>query len=430
MNYKNGTQKHGLPVWKGTNSLKKLLNITDANGVFLYDENGKRYFDWNSGVRCVWQHKHPKIEKVRKEYDGAQFVPLSTTTPQRDKLCAQISQRTGLPRVFLPESGTGATAAAIQFAWSFFKGTKRKKILSIRPRSYHGGVGFVLELGDDARRNLVPHCHEDLFHKVSSPPMFCGETEGEKVAQALHSLSETIRNRGSETIAAMILEPVIGTGGVYPLPKAYLVGVQEILRKNGILFITDEIMSGCGRTGKMLAGEHSGITPDMVLLGKGLTNAVFPLAAVAVNEEIAKHFENNVVPAGSTFNAHPFGCAIASRVLEVFEEEKVFEHVAAMEVVACKEMQSLVDEFSCVKEFRLLGLFGAIELQSKQGEPFLPNDLFVQELQCDLQSRGLLTLFRGGTVMCSPPLTITANELKEGFQIMRHGLRACSEAFL
>ena len=429
MNYELGTRDRGLPGWKSLSSLKDLIPIDSAEGVFLFGANGKDYFDLNAGVRVSsLGHNHPKLNQaitkfLRKKRPA--FVPPIATTAARSELCQRLAQLTGLERVFLCESGALACEAAIQMVRSVHGSSKKRKILSLKPRSYHGGTNLALSVGDDPRRNLVAlQSEEDVIHIPS--PVACRNT-ADPVSQALEILDSTITRNGHDVIAAMILEPVIGTGGVYPLSAEYLQGVRRILSYHHIFLIADEIMTGYGRTGSFLACEQAGIVPDVLLLSKGISNGVFPFAATVVNERIAEHFRDNPVPAGSTNNAHPLGCAIAVAVLDLLEEEGVYEHVRAMEHVAKAFMQGLVDDFPIVKELRLKGLMGAIELQDEEGNEFAPGDPFLVQFDERLLENNIMTLFRGGIMMCSPPLCITADELEEAFALIRKSLKECGQ---
>ena len=429
MNYELGTRDYGLPGWKSLSSLKDLIPIDSAEGVFLFGADGKSYFDFNAGVRVSsLGHNHPKLNEAIINFfkkEKATFVPPIATTAARNELCQRLAQLTGLSRVFLCESGASACEAAIQMVRSVHGHSRKRKILSLKPRSYHGGTNLALSVGDDPRRDLVgPQNEEDVIRVPS--PIACRDVD-DPVSRALEILDSTISRNGHEVITAMILEPVIGTGGVYPLPAEYLQGARKILSCHHIFLIADEIMTGYGRTGSFLACEQAGIVPDVLLLSKGITNGVFPFAATAVSERIAEHFRDNPVPAGSTNNAHPLGCAIAVAVLDLLKEEGVYEHVRAMEQVASLLMQALVDDFPIVKEFRLKGLMGAIEFQDEEGREFALGDPFPVQFGERLLENNIMTLFRGGIMMCSPPLCITKEELEEAFALIRKSLKECGQ---
>ena len=178
---------------------------------------------------------------------------------------------------------------------------------------------------------------------------------------------------GPGTIAAMIIETVIGTNGILPPPDGWLKGLRALLDKYGILLICDEVMCGFGRTGKLFAFEHGDIIPDILTMAKGLTSSYLPLGAMGVRDKIAKHFQDNVFWGGLTYNAHALCLATAEAVLDVMEEEQLVTHAARMQHVMLAEMAALKAKHPSIRTFRAIGLFGLIELQKDlQGTPMAP----------------------------------------------------------
>jgi taurine--2-oxoglutarate transaminase len=217
-----------------------------------------------------------------------------------------------------------------------------------------------------------------------------------------------------------------------PPPKGYLAGLKQLLSKHGILLICDEVMAGFGRTGKWMAYEHGGITPDLVTMAKGLTSSYFPLGAVGVSDRIADHFRKNVFWGGLTYNSHPLGLATAEAVMQVTRDEKLDDNSARMGLVMRAEMDRLKARHPSVKEARNLGLFGMIDLQKDaKGTPIAPyngSHPAMGKLAAFFRDNGLFTFLRWGSFMCNPPLCINEAQLKEGFAIIDRGLEITDAA--
>jgi len=190
-----------------------------------------------------------------------------------------------------------------------------------------------------------------------------GTTEEEIVRNNLTYLEEVIQYEGPKNIAAMFIETVTGTNGILPPPKGYLKGLKALLEKHGILLVTDEVMCGWGRTGKLFAFQHGDIVPDICTMAKGLTSSYLPLGVMAVSDRIANHFRENVFWGGLTYNAHPLCLASALAAVNALVEEGMVENAARMGQVMRGHMERLAKKHRCIKEHRNIGLFGTIELR-------------------------------------------------------------------
>jgi taurine--2-oxoglutarate transaminase len=228
---------------------------------------------------------------------------------------------------------------------------------------------------------------------------------------------------GGHTIAGFILEPVVGTNGILIPPDGYLQGVREICDRHGILLIADEVMSGFGRTGRWWAVDHWGVVPDLLTMAKGLTASYLPLGAVAMRQHIADSFTDRPFFGGLTYNSHPMGCATALAVIDVYEQDGLIERAAAMGEVMRGHHERLREKHPSVGVGRNIGLFGILELVRDRAtfEPMAPYNGTSDEMKAvakHLKENGLYTFVRFNTIHNNPPLTISEEELAEGFDII------------
>jgi len=378
-------------------------------------------------------HGHPKvIAAMKRQLDELVYVYPQTATAVRarvGKLMAEVIPG-DINHFFFTLGGAEANENAIRAARLF---TGRHKILA-RYRSYHGGTQLTLSLTGDPRRWPAEPASPGIVHVLDPQPYDYrfGDGDDQITAKNLEYLEEVIQMEGPQSIAAMIIETVTGTNGVLPPPRGYLKGLKALLSKHGILLICDEVMAGFGRTGKWLAFEHGDIVPDMVTLAKGLTSSYFPLGALGVSDRIADHFRKNVFWGGLTYNSHPLGLATAEAVIEVMREEKLVENAARLERVMRAEMDRLQSKHPSVKEGRCIGLFGMIDLQkNRKGAPLAPYNgghPAMNKLAAFFRDNGLFTFVRWGSFTCNPPLTITEEQLREGFAIVDRGLQITDAA--
>jgi taurine---2-oxoglutarate transaminase len=423
MTQDDGSHTEVLLAWQKGNDHKRAPRFTGGNGPYIRLDDGSFALDWNSGAMSTnLGHHHPHIWKRIREYyeqkkgpDGV--VPLAGSSDSAHDLAKKL--KTFLPRhlnnfIFL-SSGTEANSQAIQIAWKY-GGENRKKIL-VRVPSYHGGASLALEASGDPRSLLLPHVYEKYLVKVKAPHLYSGNEE-EQVEASIGELEKVIREHKGQ-IGIMIAETVIGTAGVYPPPKNYWKRVCALLEEYNIVLILDEVMCGLGRVGAATAAEIYEAKADIMTLGKSLSAGIFPISAICLSEEIAQKVIENQLPAGSTFSNHPLGCVIAKAALEVMEGEQIFDYVRGLESYMRAHMEQLVSKYNICKEFRLVGLFGAVELQSDtHGLPFTTKNSPVLKIQKKARDKGLLITCRPNIIMCNPPLIIKKEEIDEAFEIL------------
>jgi len=377
-------------------------------------------------------HSHPRVvEAMKTAAEGLIYAFPGAATPSRAALSKKLASLMpeDINTFFFTLSGAEANENAIKLARLY---TGRHKILS-RYRSYHGATNACMQLTGDPRR-WANEPGTPGFIKVMDPHPYnfsFGDTDEEVVRNNLIYLEEVIQYEGPDNIAAMFIETVTGTNGILPPPAGYLKGLRALLDKYGILLVCDEVMAGWGRTGRLFAFEHGDIVPDIVCMAKGLTSSYVPLGAVAMKDEIAQHFDDNVFWGGLTYNAHAFACAVALATIDVLIDEGMVENAARLGPVMGEHMAQLKAKHPSVKTTRNIGLFGMVDLQQDtEGTPMAPYNgahPAMGEFNAFLRDNGLFTFCRWGSFMCNPPLCITEDQLAEGFAIIDRGLEICDK---
>jgi len=324
---------------------------------------------------------------------------------------------------FFTNGGAEANENAIKLARQF---TGRHKILSFY-RSYHGATAGAMMLTGDPRRWASEPGMPGAIHLLN--PYHGIQRGWDTVEKALADLEETIQLEGPQSIAGFILEPVVGTNGVLVPPAGYLQGVREICTKHGILMIADEVMSGFGRTGEWFAVDHWKVVPDLLTMAKGLTSAYVPLGAVGMRHAIAEHFRDKVFFGGLTYNSHPLGCATALATLRVYEEDGLIQNARRMGAIMKELLDGLASRHPIVGATRAIGLFGIVELvKDRQSmEPLAPfngTSEPMKRLGRFFREEGLYTFVRWNTFFTNPPLIISEEELRRGFEIIDRGLQS------
>jgi taurine---2-oxoglutarate transaminase len=408
------------------------IPVARAEGVYFYEPGGKRYLDFNSQLMSVnIGHGDPRVnEAIARQLGDVAYVNSAVTaTAPRALLGRKLASvfPGDIEKSFFTLGGAEANENAIRIAKAV---TGRQKILA-RYRSYHGATAGAITLTGDPRRwanepGLPGVVHVlDFYHGTQRPL--------DSAADALAVLRETIELEGPKTIAAFIVEPVTGTNGILIPPDGYLQGARELCDEYGILMIADEVMSGFGRTGSWFAVDNFGVVPDLITCAKGLTSSYLPLGAVGLRPHVAAYFDDHVFAGGLTYNSHPVCLAAALATIEVMEQDKIVENAAAMGAVMAKHHQELADRHPSVGAVRNIGLFGVLELVRNRatGEPMAPFNGSSPEMQALLRyllDNGVYTLLHWNQVMTNPPLTITEDQLAEGFAILDKALDITDQA--
>jgi taurine---2-oxoglutarate transaminase len=432
--------EHNFWTWSAQSHVSP-IPVKRAKGVYFWDVDNKRYLDFNSMVMCVniGHGDERVIEAIVTQARELPFAGPGMATRPRARLGQMLSEIVpeGLTRFLYTLGGADANENAIKLARGY---TGRNKILA-RYRSYHGAsYGAVAATGDPRRvawepgvmpgvvHFLDPYRYRSTFHRTN-PDI----SEAEFTQDYLNHLEEIIQYEGPGTIAAILLETVTGTNGVIIPPQGYLQGVREICDRYGILLISDEVMSGFGRTGKWFAVDHWGVKPDLMTMAKGLTSGYAPLGAVAMREEIAAAYNERTYQGGLTYNGHPISLAAAIATIEVMRQDRLVERAAQTGEVLADMLAELVERHPSIGEVRSIGMFGIIELvrnrQTKEPlAPFNGSSPEMTALRKYLLDHGVFLYTHWHTLLILPPLIITPQELQEGFEVLDQALEISDAA--
>lgn len=399
------------------------IPMVKAEGVYFWDADGKRYLDFAAQlVNTNVGHQHPKVVKaIQDQAAQLTFASPSMATEPRGLLGKKLAEITpgDLKKTFFTLGGAEANENAIKIA-RFYTG--RHKILA-RYRSYHGATHGAIALTGDYRRLPVepampgvvhfldPYCYRCPFGLSSDKDHCC--------RQCIKHVEEIIEYEGADQIAAIIMEGVTGTNGLIIPPDDYWPRIREICDQYGILLISDEVMSGWGRTGEWFAVDNWGVVPDIITTAKGLTSGYVPLGAVIVRERIAKFFDDKVLFAGLTYNGHALACAAALATIEAYEEDKIFENAKKVGKHLGECLEELKAKHPSVGDVRYIGLFSGLELV-KNRETKEPMDL--TPLKNFLIANGVYVFNFKNVLFVVPPLVITEEQLDEGLNLLDEGL--------
>lgn len=415
------------------------LPVAGAEGSYFWDYDGNRYLDFSSQlVNTNIGHQHPKVVAAIQEQAGR----LCTLAPSfavdvRAEAARLIAERTpgDLDKIFFTCGGAEAVENAVRMARQH---TGRPKVLSTY-RSYHGHTGGAIHLTGDPRRwandngaggavrFFGPHAYRSHFH---------AENEQQESERALAHLEETIAYEGPDTVAAVILETVVGTAGVLVPPPGYLAGVREICDKYGVVFILDEVMAGFGRTGAWFAADHFGVTPDLMTFAKGVNSGYVPLGGVAISQKIADTFADRPYPGGLTYSGHPLACASAVATIEAMAEEGIVENAAHIgETVIGPALREIAARHPSVGEVRGMGVFWALDLvrDRETREPLVPynaggaDNAPMAAFAAACKRGGVWPFVNMNRTHVVPPCTITETEVKEGLAVLDEALGAADE---
>jgi taurine--2-oxoglutarate transaminase len=418
------TRKHTLFEWSAQGAIDP-IPVAGAKGCWFWTPEGKRYLDFNSQLMCVnIGHGDERVLRaMQQQAETLAYANPFMATEARARLGRKLAEICpgDIEVFFFTNGGAEANENAIKLARLY---TGRHKIISFY-RSYHGGTAGAMMLTGDPRRWAAEPGMPGVVH-VLNP--YHGIQQGwESAGAALARIEETIQLEGAHTIAGFILEPVTGTNGVLVPPDGFIQGIRELCTRYGIVMIADEVMSGFGRTGEWFAVDHWRVVPDVITMAKGLTSAYVPLGAVGMRRGIADHFKDKVFYGGLTYNSHPLGCATALATLKVYEDDHLIEAARRMGAVMKDLLATLQSRHAIVGAVRSLGLFGIVELVKDRQtmEPLAPfngTSEAMNKLRAIFREEGLYTFVRMNYFFTNPPLTITEEELRHGFDIIDRAL--------
>ena len=423
-------RRHTIFEWSAQAAVEP-IPVERAKGIYFWTPEGKRFIDFNSQLMCV-NIGHGDERVIRAINEQAAKLPYANpfmATEVRARLGAKLAEITpgDIDAFFFTNGGAEANENAIRIARMF---TGRHKIAA-RYRSYHGGTAGALTLTGDPRRWAAEPGIPGVFR---IPDFYHGvQKESDTTEDVLARTEEILELEGPKTIAAIIVEPVVGTNGILVPPDGYMQGLRALCDKYGILLIADEVMAGFGRTGEWFSVDHWKVVPDLISMAKGLTSAYVQLGAVGMRRHIADHFQKNIFWGGLTYNSHPLACAAALATIAVYEEDRLIENSRRMGAVMRDRLEDLEGRHPSVGTTRSIGLFGVVELvrNRETREPMAPFNGTSPEMQAlgkFFRQEGLYTFVRWNTFFTNPPLCITEAEMSEAFAIIDKGLEITDRA--
>ena len=416
---------HVFHSWSAQSQISP-LPVAGGEGSYFWDFDGNKYLDFSG--QLVFTNigfQHPKVVKAIQDQAGL----LTTVAPQhaneaRGEAAKRITQRAGghFHKVFFTAGGADAVENAIRMARLH---TGRNKILSFY-RSYHGNTAAAIASTGDPRRwpNEHAQSHVHFFGPYTYRTQFWAKDEAEECKRALEHLESVINFEGPNTIAAILIESVVGTAGVLVPPDGYLEGVRALCDKHGIKWIADEVMVGFGRTGKWFAFQNWSAQPDLIVFAKGVNSGYVPMGGVIISDEIAATFDDRVFPGGLTYSGHPLATAAAVATIDAMSDEKMVENAASIgEKVIKPLLQELMAKHKVIGEVRGRGVFWALDLVKDRAtrEPLAPyggTSPAMGELVAACKKLGLMPFTNFNRMHVCPPCNVTEAELREGFAIL------------
>ena len=409
---------------------RKVPAFVGGEGSFLLDETGRRYLDFSSQlVFTNVGHQHPQVVAAIKE----QADRLCTLGPiwasdvrgEAAKMITDVAPE-GLNHVMFTNGGTEAIEHATRMARVH---TGRPKLLAAY-RSYHGATTTSMHLTGDHRRWATDTGAAGVVH-FFGPYLYRSEfgssTPNEESERALDHLAHVIAMEGPATIAALVLESVIGGSGVIPPPPGYLEGVRELCTEHGIVYIADEVMVGFGRTGEWFGVDHARVSPDLITFAKGVNSGYVPLGGVLVGDPIHDTFVERPYPGGLTYAGHPLACAAAVGAITAMQDEGMIASAARLGAeVLGPRLRELAERHPSVGDVRGIGALWALELVRDPAtrEPLVPyaaaGPAFapMAELGAACLERGLIVFPFGNRINVAPPLNLSDTEAADGLAIL------------
>jgi len=410
------------------------LIIEKGDGVYVYDNKGKRYLEAMAGLWCssLGYNNRELIETASEQMSKLSFSHMFGGKTHQvgidlaEKLSAMVPVSNA--KIFFGNSGSDANDTHIKLLRYYFNaiGKPEKFKIIARRRSYHG-----VTIGSASLTGLpVNHTHFDLpfdalgVLRTDAPHYYreklIGESEEEFVNRITNNLEQLIIEEGPETIAAFILEPITGASGVIVPPEGYYQKVQALLKKYNILLWTDEVITAFGRTGKDFGSNTMGIkSPDLMTLAKQLSAAYFPISASVISGDIYQELiepsnQVGVFGHGYTYSGHPVGCAVALKTIEIYQRDNIFAHAAEMGQYLHAQLHRL-KAHPLVGEVRGKGLIAAVELVANKssGQAFTDAAVGNYAMQACQQLGMIVRTIAGSSVALCPPLIITKAQIDE-----------------
>jgi taurine--2-oxoglutarate transaminase len=425
VDWKTKHRRYVLTPWSAGQAAHDVPVIVRGEGSRIYDADGQGYLDLSSGlVAANLGHAHPRmVAAIANQAQRICYVAPGLFSDVRAELGERLAALGPWPegaRALFTAGGAEANEDAVKLARAV---TGRFKVLAAY-RSFHGSTLGAATLTGEMRRWAnepgVPGVVHFFAPYPYRSPFGSLDAAGES-ARALAHLEEVISAENPRNIAALVLEPIVGSNGVIVYPEGYLAGVRAHCDRFGILLIFDEVMTGFGRTGAAFAGERFGVVPDLITFAKGVTSAYVPMGGALVRESLASYFDRRPFDQGHTYSGHPLAAAAGVAALEAYREEGLFERARSMETHLRTGLQRLASRHASIGEVRGIGAFFGVELvedrASRAPLGFSRGDgaEVMGGFLRSLRRRGVYVFGRFNVVCIAPPLVVTGQELEEAF---------------
>jgi adenosylmethionine-8-amino-7-oxononanoate aminotransferase len=419
--------------------------ISQGAGHYLIDVNGKKYLD---GVSSLWCNVHGHRKKEIDDAVKAQLDRIAHSTflglthvpgIQLAEKLIEIAPR-GLQRVFYSDSGATAVEIALKMAVQYWhlKGETKRTLIASLAESYHGDTVGSMSMGYS---ETFHRFHKSLVFPVlrMTPPHVFRYYQCVSAAAALNAAikeADQKLSQNKDNLAALVMEPLMqGAAGMWSQPVEYVKAIAELCRRNGILFVLDEVATGFGRTGKMFAAEHARVTPDIICFAKGISGGYLPLAATLTTEEIYSAFlgeykEFKTFFHGHTYTGNPLGCAAALASLELFERESIIEKMQPRISYLRKRLSGDILPLSHVGDVRQWGYMVGIELVEEKAsrKNYAPERRIGRKVILEARKHGVMIRPLGDVIILMPPLTIADEELTTLLDVVCDCIRNVTEA--
>lgn len=426
---------HTYGNWRAQKGWEKPLFITGAEGIYFYDNAGKRYFDFSSQLMCANLGHGNKVivdticEQARKlSYVAPAFV-CEVKARTVESLVEVLPE--GLDKLFVSTSGTEANEAALKIVRQYM--APKYKVIS-RYHSYHGATGAGIALTGDPRRWFAEPVNK-MPGVIFAPDAYCyrcpfGLKYGNCNIQCAEYVDYMIKNEGN--VAAIFVEPIVGTNGIIVPPKEYFPRIREIADENGVLLVVDEVMSGWYRTGEWFTINHWSVKPDVLTTAKGCTGAYTPVGITATRSEIKEYFKERFFPHGHTYAMHPLAVSAIPATIKEYKKLVATGLPRRVSGYLGNKVRELMDHHECIGDVRGLGHFWAVEIvkNRKTKKPFNTRvdkvslkPLMVSELTKEMLRRGLWLNSWISHFIVAPPLIVTEEEVDEAIGIFDEVLK-------
>ena len=421
---------HVIYSWKPQGGWKPLM-IDRAEGIFMYDTDGRKIVDGCSGLLNInlGHSNRYVLDAMKAQMDKLCFVSPGFGTEPKAKLAAMVAELTpgDLDYVFFTNGGAEANENAIKAARWF---TGRHKIYGAW-KSYHGAPAGAITVTGDPRRWPAEPGIPGVVHFFGPYPYRCpfGSSDPEECGQrTLSVLKEQLMYDNPKSVAAIMMEPIVGTNGIIPPPKSYVQGIRQLCDENGILLIIDEVMSAWGRAGRWFASELFDVVPDILTTAKGITSGYVQLGATIWTKKIWDFFQERKFASGLTYCGHALACACGIANIEVYKREKLIEASAEKGEYLAKKLKALESKHPSVGDTRCVGLWACIELVSdkKTKAPLAGFNDSIRNVSGQLgkifMDNGLYLYCNWDYIFISPPLIITKPQIDEMVAVIEKGL--------